>query len=680
MDATIQPPHDLPRGPLEGHFSRPIQPLPATDNMLSRLEYQERRIKQIESALAQSASTSDAPPTHRSKASRFPLTPESVQAHHGQEAGNAVNDRETMLLRGKSFKTQFHGTTHPGALLAHIPELNLFTREAFERFPALQRIRTDMHALEDRTDYADAQQMPVNDHILKSLLSNREEADELVHLYVDSYDSIYHIFHLPSFWREYNEMWSDLTKASAHFVAALLLMIASARCLRTTQSWLYTANSSTAREKAVAAIVACEDWIGRQSQKHVKAADFQIRCLLWLAKQVSARKYKRTWTEAGNLLRFCMAAGLHRNPDLLRKHTSQLDKELRKRVWATVVDIELQASFDRGMISAPWGLQSDCPPPSNVHDDEFDQSSEQILSTRAAEDFTSTSYLSLSSQTVMLRSTLNAVLNNIRQALSFDDVKQYTDEIESHLQSLPEWIGDSAERPHALLSLKLLQYQTVLHDRQVRQAETVAEKRFSKMMLIDTATKIIDIHRSLTSKNSYALEILCNDQLRAALSVCHVATVVDPHADDALSQVINMKAPRLLNEAIEMLTDKVVRFGREQRQLWICLAANGYMKAKQDPSGRAIYMQEAVDKITRPYYKIMACQENEPSRLPSGAPDKQHDMPNGMLEYMPPVEGQFGTSLDTPLLDLDAIADWTFEDWSLAPMELSDLADAAFQA
>jgi hypothetical protein len=81
-----------------------------------------------------------------------------------------------------------------------------------------------------------------------------------------------------------------------------------------------------------------------------------------------------------------------------------------------------------------------------------------------------------------------------------------------------------------------------------------------------------------------------------------------------------------MDEAIQMLTDKVIRFGREQRQLWIALAAHGYWKSRKDPSQRAVYMQEAVDKITRPYYKVHTSSYINRSRLTS-LPD--HGMPRG---------------------------------------------------
>ncbi|KAF2773508.1 hypothetical protein EJ03DRAFT_245908, partial [Teratosphaeria nubilosa] len=630
------------KGPFDGHISRPIQHTSAPlGDTLSRLEYQERRIKQLEAALAQTGHTD---PVQRVKVSKLPLTPESLITTAEYQSGGTINDRETMLLRGKSFKTQFHGTTHPGALIAHIPDLNVFTKETFEKYPAIARIRQDMHALEDRREYSGSKPRLVADDELKALLPPKEETDHLVHLYFDNYGSIYHVLHIPSFRKEYEEMWAKPAEVRGHFVALVLLIIACTQCLTSTQPWLYTAASSLAREKAITYTQAVDDWLLLQSQKHVTAADFQIRFLALFAKQVSAHKYKRSWTDAGTLLRFCMAAGLHRNPDLLRKKTSALDKELRRRIWQAVVELELQLSFDRGMVSTQWPLQTDCPPPSNIHDEEILQDTEdeihQLPSPVRPGEFTNSSFLSTVSESTLLRHGLNTTLNNIRQHLSFDDIKRFSEEIEAQIQAMPPWTGDKADAPKALLSLNLRQYLLVLHDRQIRQAETVMERSFSRMLIIDTATRIIDTHKALINKGCLALELLCTDQLRASLSICHVATTVDIRADSAIGKIIEHHADRVMDESVAMLTDKVIRFGREQRQLWIALAAHGFWKAKKDPGQRAVFMQEAVDKVTRPYYKIMACQEDAPvgtDGIPSGPPRiRNQDMPQGMLDYLPP--------------------------------------------
>ncbi|KAK3639944.1 hypothetical protein LTR56_012118 [Elasticomyces elasticus] len=654
------------RGPLDGHISRPIQQAvaPAGDT-LARLEYQDRRIKQLEAALANTGHTQTSDVVQRMKISKLPLTPESIMASDQTQA--TVTDRETMLLRGKSFKTQFHGSTHPTSLIAHIPDLNAFTREAFEKYPALARIRHDMHALEDRVGYAGSKSQTVTSEDLKALLPPRAEVDYLVQLYFDNYGSIYHILHIPTFRTQYDALWLDPTEAEVHFVAIVLLILASAQCLATETPWLYSANSSIAREKAVTYIQACDDWLQTQSQKHVTVADFQIRFLLIFARQVSARKYKRTWTDTGTLLRFCMAAGLHRNPELLRKKTSALDKELRRRIWAAIVELELQASFDRGMIAAPWPVQTDCPPPSNIRDEAIDLDAEQLPPPVRPEESTNSSYLCAASESTMLRHGLNTTLNNIRQTLGFNDVKRFTEELDSQIQAIPQWSGLSAEIAAAFLALNLRQYLLVLHDRQLRQAETTAERSFSRMMIIDNATRIVDTHRALIAKGSYALELLCQDQLRAALSICHVSVTVNIRADSAIGQIIEHHASRVMTEAVQMLTDKVIRFGREQRQLWIALATHGFWKSNIDPTQRAVYMQEAVDKITQPYYKIMACQEDA-SVLAGASAEKgtnREDMLNGIQEYLPPVSQSRPEEMAPldGLLDLDEIEAWTLEHW-----------------
>ena len=645
-------------------------------DLLSRLEYQGRRIKQLESALNESIQS----PLQHLKVSKFPLTPESVVAIEPTTSAVNATDRETMLLRGKSFKTQFHGITYPGSLIAYIPELASFTKEVFENFPALRRIRQEMHALEDRTEYAGSNPQYTKDSDLSAALPSKLETDGLVQLYFDNYHTIYHFIHMPTFRQEYNGMWNDLANARPHFVAIVLLLTATSHLLVGSEPWLYTANSSTARERAIATIALCEGWLQRQSQKHVTVADFQIRFLIVLAKMLNGSKFKRTWTDAGNLLRFFMSAGLHRNPDHLRKPTSALDKEMRRRLWFAAAEFEMQASFGRGMISAPWPQQSDCSPPSNIQDEDIDQTAENLPASRSLNEFTSTSYLIAANETFSLRYMLNSMLNNIRQTITFEDAKRYTDEIEAQIQALPHWIGTTSEAPQALLSITLRQYLLVLHDRQFRLASSHSERNFSKLILADTAAKIIDSHKQLVEKGNRALQFLCHDQLRAALSVCHIASLNDPQSDSMLSNLVEKRSAAVISDTIDLLTDKIARYGREQRQLWIVLAANAFMKTKRDPSQKMTNMQEAVDKITKPYYKILAGQEDAPSAVSTGPPSGREDLPNGILEYLPNGSssakvGEFG-GMDSALLDLDDIAAWTFDDWAFVPgVEMGQFGD-----
>lgn len=585
-----------------------------------------------------------------------------------------------MLLRGQSFATQFSGTTHSLALIAHIPELNLFTKEALETYPSFQRVKQDMGVLEARVKCADRHYTNIADEHLHTLLPPKAEVDRALQQYFQSYDRIYHIFHGPSFWEAYQDMWRvGLDTAPRHTLVILLLMVASVSCHNPPQPWLYIANSSKPREAAITITHACESWINRQSQKRVSAADFQIRFLLCLTKQTTARKYKRTWTEVGTLLRFCMSAGLHRNPELIRKPTTPLDKEIRCRIWAAVIDFELQASFDRGMMSTPWLLQSDAPGPSNIHDNEL--TSEHLPSPRPTTDFTNSWYLCQANDSVMLRSNLNSVLNNIRHNLTFQEVKQYTDEIEAHVKSIPETTEEN-EDAHALLNLKLLQYRLAIHNRFLRSTSMDVERTFSTMTILETVHKIVDLHHALTAKEKRSVQFLGYDLLRSALSMANIVSVQVLSSKSLLTSIV-FQHTFLIEQITTMLADKAARLGCEQRQLWVALAAHGYVKSRQGPAQRALYMKEAVDIITQAYYKMMACQDHGVTSIPvTEASDEQRDS-RGIVDYLPVVPGEpdeldrGNGSTDVPLFNFDEFAEWTFEDWTFGPNDAPMALDAS---
>jgi hypothetical protein len=636
-------------------------------DVLQTVKHQRLRIQQLEAALARRSDSIPKDLSLRLEALDFPPTPISAHQH---ELNVKINDRETMLIRGKSFKTQFSGTTHPLGTIAHIPELNLFTKEALETYPVFQHVKQDIALLEARIKCADKDSSALADERLHTLLPPQADVDHAVREYFNSYERIYHIMHSPSFWQAYQEMWQiGVEKAPQHTLVLVLLMISAVSCLAPKQPWTYVANSSSAREKAIVTTQACEHWINRQSQKRVVAADFQIRVLLYLTKQTTASKVKRTWTEAGTLLRFCMSAGLHRNPELIKKPTTALEKELRCRIWAAVVDFELQASFDRGMISASWLFQSDTPGPSNRKDE--DVSSEHPSSCQVG-DFTDSWYLFAINESAALRSSLNSLLNNIRHSLTLEDVKQHTDDIEAHLKFIPECTKPDYEEAHSLARLKLLQYLLALHNRFLRSETTHSERTFSAMIILETSRRIVDIHQELHDHGKRAVQFLGYDLLRGALSIANVVSVqTTPHVV-SLANIGFTYAP-LVQKAIEMLTDKAARLGCEQRQLWVALAAHGFIKSRKDVNLRPLYMREAVDIITNVYQKMMECQEDGIPSVTGTGTVVRDDISSGIVDYLPAVPGEPAVSLneaaDPNLFNFDDFAAWTFEDWMFDPCD-----------
>lgn len=151
----------------------------------------------------------------------------------------------------------------------------------------LKKIRKDVNGIH-HDDGTKTEAPGIGQTDLPGLLpSERSEVDELVHLYLNSFDNIYHVIHRTEFSKEYDQFCTEPVQARHHFVALVLLMIASALSLKRDEACLYIGKNSVSRHTALKMISTVEDWLRRNGkQKKATITDFQIRFLIILGKAV----------------------------------------------------------------------------------------------------------------------------------------------------------------------------------------------------------------------------------------------------------------------------------------------------------------------------------------------------------------------------------------------------------
>ena len=394
---------------------------------------------------------------------------------------------------------------------------------------SLPRVQRDLKAIMVKWKSEKTNLPPVADLELLQLLPGREIVDPLVHLYFDTCENVYRILHRPSFWKEYQMFWEDQA-ANPAFVIILFLVMATANCLSPKEKPAYIGDSAVAREQAVLWIEVSEAWLARQSQKNIYLAIWQIRCLLVLAKQVNISKKKRSWTVAGTLVREGMSAGLHRDPNLLGEKVSAFDQEMRRRLWATMTEMELQASVDRGMPSASNPKTfSDCAAVSNVKDEDLTVECDTLPESRPWNEPTASSFLHISRASFSLRASLTALINDLSSPSRYDEVLNYEEVITKELRKLPVWStsGNSQDTgmplvARTLLDVQLRQYLLLLHAPFARQAEDNPRHSLSRMTCFNAAAKIIDGYSQLDESGNFVLLLLRHDYFRGALTICHV--------------------------------------------------------------------------------------------------------------------------------------------------------------
>lgn len=209
---------------------------------------------------------------------------------------------------------------------------------------------------------------------------------------------------------------------------------------------------------------------------------------------------------------------MHRDPSLLSVgKISPFEKEMKKRLWITIMELEMQSSLEFGLQSSLTALYWDTPAPANLPDDTFSADSQELPASRPLDHFTSASYLAISRQSISLRLHLMQMLNDPSEEIQYSEVLDYDAQIHELLSNLPKWDDSRAKLPSALLQVQLRQYLLILHRPFASLAATNSRYVYSFTTCIDAAGSIVSIHDELTSKGILALNNMRNDVVRAGL-------------------------------------------------------------------------------------------------------------------------------------------------------------------
>jgi hypothetical protein len=215
----------------------------------------------------------------------------------------------------------------------------------------LQQLRKDFKAQEDRARAKQPTNRVLTVPDLRSLLPDRETVDKVVRTYFATFETTYRILHAPTFWTAYAAYWEAVHESNSDMDATVLGILACTLCASTHETPRYNADGSTFRSQAAVWIKACETWLRRQSNKRRSLASVQVRLLRLLALSTTCLKTKEYYQEVQALMAFMVSSGMHRDPGILGPRCSVFEAEIRRRLWATAIELEMQASIDKGRLA-----------------------------------------------------------------------------------------------------------------------------------------------------------------------------------------------------------------------------------------------------------------------------------------------------------------------------------------
>ena len=206
------------------------------------------------------------------------------------------------------------------------------------------------------------------------------------------------------------------------------------------------------RESACRWVNEVYTWLARPDFKaRLSLKSMQTSTLLIIARQIAGVGTTMIWPSLGELMRTAIFTGLHRDPARLPRPTV-LSSELRRRLWNTLLELDLQASHDIGAPPCMSMGDFDTRPPGNFDDEQLVD--EEDPKAKDDSEFTGVSIARALRQTYSIRLGIVKFLNEIGSENMYKETLQLDARLRAAhkplSQSLREWksrAASSAESP-----------------------------------------------------------------------------------------------------------------------------------------------------------------------------------------------------------------------------------------
>lgn len=348
-------------------------------------------------------------------------------------------------FRGKGCKTRFGGRSHWAVSLSLFKDIGIFLKEQrgddYENRKAeLCKLKKSKGELWSREKQDHQRAYREKAFTLGEILPPRRVADELLNVYLATFETTYRILHVPSFLEQYEAYWKDTGSTDMVFLAKLLALMAASSGFFSPATRL--SEKETLHTAAAGWVVAVDAWLA--STLASSSIDFnmlQIQCLLLLARQAGVNDDDMVWIASGSVIRSAMTMGLHRSPSRFPK-IGKFWAEMRRRLWATILELDLQSALDGGMITSIDLDEYDCEPPSNYDDADL---TEKITEYPIPQDLTvgtRSSFQVLLARSLALRVRIAKLVNKLKFTLSYDDALRMSEQAQQYLDQAATLLGE----------------------------------------------------------------------------------------------------------------------------------------------------------------------------------------------------------------------------------------------
>ncbi|KAM0416870.1 hypothetical protein ACHAPD_005807 [Fusarium lateritium] len=352
---------------------------------------------------------------------------------------------------------------------------------------------------------------PADKDEIFSSIPARSVVDRLVSRYFNSFEMSPAVLHSVQFLKEYEGFWENPQATSPIWLGLLFTIM----CLATQfeKSRLDPGVQSPAvlsMERELQEMV--DTFRLRIPQclvlgSYAKGGPFVLETLmLYIAAEIflSSDAEIEIWILMGNTVQLALHMGYHRDPKHF-KGLSPFAAEMRRRIWATIVEMDLGLSAQMGLPRMIKHWQTDTQEPSNLQDSDFDSATVEMPPSRLNTDLTPILYRLVKAR---LMTTIGYIWDFSADLRSYPytEVQKMDDKLDQARKSIPEclrWhsmarnITDSPQQIMQKVILETIFYRAkiVLHRKYM--FLPLAQSASSRRIVLESALKLLDYQHML---------------------------------------------------------------------------------------------------------------------------------------------------------------------------------------
>lgn len=340
---------------------------------------------------------------------------------------------------------------------------------------------------------------------LCSLIPADDTAVELIKSYEEFWEAKFRVILMPTFWNEYNRLRQSPMSATLEFPVKLLLVMLLGFQARQAGGSGISAEVELLPSHTISIwLQAVDSWLFMYCQRAKPTLHLvQILCLASLLTRPQSASTWHSHAATGYLMKLAMMMGLHRDPDSVHKmHTDEV--ELRRRLWATIMEIEIANSLDRGLMPTFTLETFNTLPPANDNELDLVQDSTSVAIARQADCWFQTALL----QSLPLRLEVCQVLANRKCALTYQKALQLDAELNKALlrlhsssrdmpQTLPAHIQERRKARVALLELHIRRCLLAIHQPFIIHPNDQKTVHYSRAACLDSASVFLSSQSTL---------------------------------------------------------------------------------------------------------------------------------------------------------------------------------------